>query len=201
MKVLIGTTNPGKIQGAKEALEVFFKDIEITGVKVPSNVADQPVNEDTYNGARNRVDNLIEYAKQNNIEADYYLGVESGICNFYNTWMIVNFAVIKDKDGYESVGIGPAFPVPKTYVEEIIATSLGQVLDKIYSTSASVNETIPNTKHTAFIITEKIDKIFKHIDTIDNTLYTNKPSSVFSFLSVTTNNSLAPSKLAPHSEQ
>lgn len=137
MKVLIGTTNPGKIQGAKEALEVFFKDIEISGVKVPSNVADQPVNEDTYNGARNRVDNLIEYAKQNNIEADYYLGVESGICNFYNTWMIVNFAVIKDKDGYESVGIGPAFPVPKTYVEEIIATSLGQVLDKIYSTSAS----------------------------------------------------------------
>ena len=67
MKVLIGTTNPGKIQGAKEALEVFFKEIEITGVKVPSNVADQPVNEDTYNGARNRVDNLIEYAKQNNI--------------------------------------------------------------------------------------------------------------------------------------
>ena len=44
MKVLIGTTNPGKIQGAKEALEVFFKDIEITGVKVPSNGAEQPVN-------------------------------------------------------------------------------------------------------------------------------------------------------------
>lgn len=50
--------------------------------------------------------------------------------------MIVNFAVIKDKTGYESVGIGPAFPVPKTYVKEIMETSLGQVLDKIYATNA-----------------------------------------------------------------
>ena len=93
-------------------------------------------------------------------------------------------------------------------VVEITIPIIEQILIALVFTSffklmlfASVNETIPNTKHTAFIITEKIDKIFKHIDTIDNTLYTNKPSSVFSFLSVTTNNSLAPSKLAPHSEQ
>ena len=51
MKVLIGTTNPGKIQGAKEALDVFFKDAEIEGIKVPSNVSDQPVNEETLQGA------------------------------------------------------------------------------------------------------------------------------------------------------
>ena len=132
MKVLIGTTNPGKIQGAKEALDVFFKDADIEGIKVPSNVSDQPVNEETLQGAKNRVNNLIEYAKENNVEADYFLGVESGICNVYNTWMIVNFAVIKDNSGYESVGIGPAFPVPSSYVREIISTSLGQVLDKVY---------------------------------------------------------------------
>ncbi len=135
MKVLIGTTNPGKIQGAKEALDVFFKDVDIEGIKVPSNVSDQPVNEETLQGARNRVNNLIEYAKENNVEADYFLGVESGICNVYNTWMIVNFAVIKDNSGYESVGIGPAFPVPSSYVRKIISTSLGQVLDKVYSSS------------------------------------------------------------------
>ena len=53
MKVLIGTKNPGKIEGAKLALSNFFKDFEIEGIKVPSNVPDQPVNEDTYNGAKN----------------------------------------------------------------------------------------------------------------------------------------------------
>lgn len=133
MKALIGTVNPGKIEGAKEALSNFFDDIDLEGIKVPSNVANQPVNEDTYLGARNRVDNLIEYAKENNIEADYFLGIESGICNIYDTWMILNIAVVKDKSGYESIGIGPAFPVPDSYVQEIISTSLGEVFDKAYS--------------------------------------------------------------------
>ena len=67
MKVLIGTKNQGKIMGAKIALEKYFKDVEIEGVKVPSNVPEQPLNLQTYQGARNRVDNLIEYAKNNNL--------------------------------------------------------------------------------------------------------------------------------------
>ena len=35
MKVLIGTTKPGKIQGAKEALDVFYKNPEIERKKEP----------------------------------------------------------------------------------------------------------------------------------------------------------------------
>ena len=34
MKVLIGTKNPGKIEGAKRALEKYFKNVEIEGVKI-----------------------------------------------------------------------------------------------------------------------------------------------------------------------
>ena len=32
MKVLIGTKNPGKIEGAKRALAKYFSDVEIVGV-------------------------------------------------------------------------------------------------------------------------------------------------------------------------
>ena len=70
MKVLIGTKNPGKIQGAKEALDKYFNDVEIVGISVKSNVSDEPVDLDIYKGARNRVDNLIAYAQENNIEAE-----------------------------------------------------------------------------------------------------------------------------------
>ena len=132
MKVLIGTKNPGKIQGAKEALDKYFDNIEIIGIPVQSNVSDEPVNLDIYEGARNRVDNLIAYAKENNIEADYYLGIESGITNLLGKWIIINIAVIKDKTGYESWGTGPAFPVPDKYVDEIISTELGIVMDKVF---------------------------------------------------------------------
>ena len=132
MKVLIGTKNPGKIQGAKEALEKYFDNVEITGIPVQSNVSDEPVDLDIYKGARNRVNNLIAYAEENNIEAEYYLGIESGITNLLGRWVIINIAVIKDKKGCESFGTGPAFPVPDKYVDEIINTELGKVMDKIF---------------------------------------------------------------------
>ena len=50
MKVLIGTENPGKIQGAREAFEKYFDNIEIEGISVSSEVGDQPVNEDILSG-------------------------------------------------------------------------------------------------------------------------------------------------------
>ena len=77
MKVLIGTKNPGKITGAKQAFLHYFKDIEVEGIDVSSDVSDEPVNDEVYQGARNRVNNLIKYAVENNIEADYFLGVHS----------------------------------------------------------------------------------------------------------------------------
>lgn len=132
MKILIGSKNPGKIQGAEEAFINYFENVEIEGIPVSSDVSEEPVNTEIYDGARNRVDNLMKYANEKNIEADYFLGVESGITNLLGKWVIINVAVIKDKNGYESWGTSPAFPVPDKYVDEIITTDLGQVMDKIF---------------------------------------------------------------------
>ena len=132
MKVLIGTKKKKKIQGAKEAFENYFENFDIEGISVSSNVGEEPINNEIYEGARNRVDNLIKYAEDNDIDAEYFLGVESGITNLLGKWIIVNIAVIKDKNGYESWGTSPAFPVPDRYVEEIISTDLGKVMDKIF---------------------------------------------------------------------
>lgn len=133
MKVIIGTQNPGKIEGARRALTQFFDNVEIVGVKVPSQVADQPVNRDTYLGAKNRVKNLIDYAKQNNLDADLFMAVESGITNELGSWMITNIAVIADKFNHESVGTSASFPVPKKYVNDIISLTLGNVMDNVFA--------------------------------------------------------------------
>ena len=58
MKILIGTKNPGKIEGARQAFEKYFTDIEIEGISVESEVGDQPINEKIFQGAKNRVKNL-----------------------------------------------------------------------------------------------------------------------------------------------
>ena len=87
MKVLIGTKNPGKVKGVSTALSYFYDNFFIESLSVPSNVSEQPVNEDTYMGARNRVQNMMKYAKDNNMQADLYMAVESGIVNMYGNWM------------------------------------------------------------------------------------------------------------------
>ena len=134
MKVLIGSTNPGKIEGARRAIAKFYgENVEIVGVKVPSNVSDQPVDDATYLGAHNRVVNLQAYAKTNNIDADLFMAVESGIANIFGNWMITNVAVIQDKYGYESVGTSASFPVPKKHVNNVIENTLGTVMDDLFT--------------------------------------------------------------------
>lgn len=133
MKVLIATKNQGKIEGAKRALQNYFNDIEIQGIPVESNVGEQPVNEEIYIGAKNRVKNLKIYAQENNIKADLYLSIESGINNSLGRWMITNIAIIEDNSNFESYGTSPSFPVPDRLVKDIIDTDLSQVMNKIFT--------------------------------------------------------------------
>lgn len=132
MKILIGTKNPGKIKGAKAALDQFFENYQIQSINAPSNVSEQPVDGDTYIGAHNRVKNLMEFAKENNIDADMFMAIESGLVNLYGNWFITNFAVICDKNGYESVGTSASFPVPQKFVKSIKEYTLGTVMDEVF---------------------------------------------------------------------
>lgn len=132
MKILIGTKNPGKIEGAKQAFEKYFKDVEIEGISVESEVSNQPFDEEIFIGAKNRINNLKEYAKQNNIEPDFYLASEAGITNLLGDWIDINAAVIEDKNGIQSVGTSQGFEIPEKYINEIKATELGIVMDKIF---------------------------------------------------------------------
>lgn len=133
MKVLIATQNKGKIEGAKRAFEKYFNDVEIVGISAASDVPEQPVNEETPQGAKNRVKNLKQYAIQNNIKADYFVSIESGMMNSLGNWMIVNIAVVEDKNGVESVASSSGFPVPERLVDEIKTKGLGVVMDTIFS--------------------------------------------------------------------
>lgn len=133
MKILMGTKNPGKIEGAKEAFEKYFENVEIEGIPVSSDVSDQPINEEIFEGAKNRIKNLKKYAKENNLEVDFFVASEAGITNLLGgEWIDINAAVIEDKNGVQSVGTSQGFQVPDRYMDEIRATELGKVMDKIF---------------------------------------------------------------------
>lgn len=133
MKILMGTKNPGKIEGARQAFGKYFDNVEIQGIAVDSEVGDQPFNKEILQGAKNRVKNLKKYAIQNQIKAEFYISSEAGITNSLGEWIDINCAVIEDSKGFQSIGTSQGFPIPEKYIEEIKETELGKVMDKIFN--------------------------------------------------------------------
>ncbi len=134
MNILIGTKNKGKIEGAKKAFERYFNDVTIEGISVESEVANQPVNDEILQGAKNRVKNLKKYAKENNLKADFFVAMESGITDKFGTWLNLTTVYIENKDEEGSIGFGPAYPIPDRYIDEIKEKELSYVLAKLFET-------------------------------------------------------------------
>ena len=132
MKILMGTKNPGKIEGARQAFEKYFDSVEIEGISVESEVGNQPFNEKILQGAKNRIKNLKKYANNNNIKADFYIASEAGITNLLGEWIDINAVVIEDSKGFQSIGTSQGFPIPDKYIEEIKQTELGKVMDRLF---------------------------------------------------------------------
>ena len=132
MKILMGTKNPGKIEGARQAFEKYFDNVEIEGISVKSEVGNQPVDEEILKGAKHRVKNLKKYAIKNNIQVDFYVASEAGITNSLGEWIDINAVIIEDMNGFQSIGTSQGFPIPDKYIDEIKETELGRVMDRIF---------------------------------------------------------------------
>ena len=76
---------------------------------------------------------MIKFAKENKIDADLFIAVESGLVEYYGNWFITNFVVVCDKFGNESIGTSASFPVPEKYVESIKTETLAVVMDRIFN--------------------------------------------------------------------
>ena len=136
MKIAIATTSPTKIKGVLEAFRSCFPEIEIEieSKGVDSGVGIQPVEDDVFIGAENRLNEL----KSNIISSDYYISCESGLLKQYNKYYNAQVVLI-EKDNIRKFGISPAFPIPDEYLEEIINTELRNVFDKIFDGKGGVS--------------------------------------------------------------
>jgi len=133
MKILIATENKVKVGACKAAFETYFSNVDIEAVSLSSEVPEMPLNEQISLGAKNRIKSLKRYAKENGIEVDYYVAVESGIINFFGEWMITAVAGIENDEGFSSYSTSPSYPVPEESADEIIKDGLSVVLDRVFS--------------------------------------------------------------------
>lgn len=133
ISIAIATNSADKINGIKLAFSRYFKvketEIAIVHRAAKSGVAEQPFNEETYQGARNRVDTLIPINT-----FDYYVSCEAGIENVLeDLYFNVQVVCIYDKKNY-FFGKSAGWQIPSRDIETIRKTNLDKYLrDKGYT--------------------------------------------------------------------
>lgn len=131
LRVAVASTNPVKINAAKQAFAVMFDaDIETLSVDVASGVSNQPMNtEETRQGAENRVTNAMQH-----VQADYYIAYEGGVDVFEDGPK--TFAILCISDGQNKVfGQSATLPIPmRVYQQLVSGIELGTAMDALFNT-------------------------------------------------------------------
>lgn len=136
VKILVGSKNPVKIKSVEEAFANYFNDLEVAGFEVESGVPVQPVNDETFTGARNRALNLKKLNEKNNLNGDYFVGIEGGIAESFGKWFAFGCMCVVDKTGDTGYGTSPGFELPQSVITKLLhGVELGAVMDEIMNES------------------------------------------------------------------
>ena len=127
MKVAVGSTNPIKIQAVKEAFQEMFGKGDVIGVKVKSDVSDQPFNDEVLKGAVNRAEKALKLT-----EAKFGVGIEGGVIQLGEKWYNLGFVTIIDTKGIRGTGTSGWFECPPKILEQLKrGKELGDVMDDL----------------------------------------------------------------------
>ncbi len=122
MKIIVGSTNPVKVEAVRETISDynFLKEAEVIGVAVSSRVSNQPKSlDETVTGAMNRA----RYAFKN---CDYSIGLEDGLMRVPWTKMgYMNICVCDIFDKKEHcLGLSSAFEYPTEVIRLVLKEGL-----------------------------------------------------------------------------
>jgi inosine/xanthosine triphosphatase len=127
VRVIVGSKNPVKVEGVKQAFKQFFDDVSVNSVEVDSGVGNQPFNNDSIKGAINRA--LRSFSD----DYDFSVGVEAGLFSVKETVTgFIDFQVSAIYNGERiTIGFGPGFEYPPFVVEEVLkGREVGDVMDE-----------------------------------------------------------------------
>ncbi len=126
MKILVGSTNPTKVEAVRIAFLQYFSDVEVEGMSVESSVSNQPFGEETFIGAKNRAMALQKH------HADFFVGIEAGIFTTAEQSFCAAVTCIMNKDGKVGYGTTPHFPIASKVMDEInLGKEMALVIDEL----------------------------------------------------------------------
>lgn len=131
MRVGVTSENKLKVEAVRKAYSLIGLDIDIIGYSSNSGVGEQPVNEQTLTGARNRIFDL-----NNRFRLDRIVSIESGIFREGDKWLDRAVVVIYDPStSDEIIGYSEGMVFPDEYVEKareigFDRVTVGQVMEE-----------------------------------------------------------------------
>lgn len=132
MKIVVASSNPVKINAAKQGFKKMYpkRKFSAVGVNVKSGVSDQPTSdEEIFKGALNRAKN----ARKEVPKADYWVGIEGGVEHINHGTETFAWIVIISKKGKQGKGRTGSFFLPKKVVELIKeGKELGEADDIVF---------------------------------------------------------------------
>lgn len=137
LKVVIATKSSLKISGISEAFRKFFPEekVVIETVNSSSEVEEQPINDNIFIGAQNRLKN----AKELSIDYDFIISCESGLLQQFSKWFNVQIVYMENSNGKIAWAISNGFEIPEKYIQEIKETNLKEVLDKLFEGTGGIS--------------------------------------------------------------
>lgn len=134
MKILLGSKNPSKKRALEKALnKLNINDYEIITYNANSNVFSKPIGFEIIRGAENRNKELLNYAKNNNIEYDYLCSIEGGFSLDENGLpFVVTYCIMENRLGRKSTGKSIGIRLSKEMYDYIKqGNSLNKAIEEI----------------------------------------------------------------------
>jgi inosine/xanthosine triphosphatase len=133
MKVLVGSRNPVKLEAVKTAFSTYFDAVDVVGIGVHSGVSNQPIEDETFAGAKNRALALMRISEGDN--ARFFVGIEGGIKKLVHRWFTFGVICIVDDLGRIGYGTSTFFALPARISEELLkgkgTVELSDVVDDL----------------------------------------------------------------------
>ena len=127
LQVIVGSSNPVKVQAVRAVLGLLSFPARVRGVRVKTEVSDQPFDAEALQGAMNRAKAALQ-------DADFGVGIEAGLVwsSQMSDYFDVQFCAVVDRSGRVTVGHGPGFTYPPRIVEKVKAgATVGKAMARL----------------------------------------------------------------------
>lgn len=128
MLIHVASTSKAKLVGIREAFEVYFDNVEVRGHQVDSQVSRQPLNDEVFLGAENRLKAL----RKINDDYEFLVSCEAGLIRQYSRLFNAQIVLVQNKEGLVGFGMSPGFEIPKQYEEKALKRSVAKVMDEVF---------------------------------------------------------------------